>query len=149
PTLALSPEYVINAKSGVDPWVLGFQLDFPIEVGEKRELRVQGAQRASELAALDVDTTAWRVRSELRAAFTEHSLARTELAFARDVLERQREVVAALGGRFDAGEVSRPDVTAGEVELAQADLDVAAVASRLREAHARLALALGVPESAL
>jgi outer membrane protein TolC len=149
PTLGLDQEYLSNPASGVDPWLFGFHLDIPIEGGSKRDVRIATAKRELELAELDVDRVAWRVRSELRAAFVEHALARRELQLVRDELALQREVLAVLQQRFEAGEVSRPDVASAEIDAARAELELVQLESRVRATRAALAGALGMPESAL
>ena len=149
PTLGLDQEYLTNPASGVNPWLFGFHLDIPIETGAKRDVRIDTAKRELELAELGVDQVAWRVRNDLRAAFVDHALAQREYQLAGEELTLQREAVAVLRQRFDAGDVSRPDVASAEIAAAQTELELGQLDGRVRTSRAALAGALGMPESAL
>src|SRR5204862_4889437 len=68
PTVAIMPGYNFNAAGGTSPWIPGINYDLPIETAGKRSHRIVRAEQLSESARLNIATTAWQVRSQLRAS---------------------------------------------------------------------------------
>src|SRR5574341_439976 len=56
PSLGLSPQYNVNAITGLSPWTLGLTLDIPVETAGKRGYRVAQAKHRSEAARLSIAT---------------------------------------------------------------------------------------------
>src|SRR5689334_925946 len=73
PTLNLGPEYTFN-PGGISPWVLGINLDIPIETAGKREIRMAQAEALSNAAGYELAEAAWKVRSRLRDALADYIL---------------------------------------------------------------------------
>src|SRR5882672_28815 len=149
PTLSFGPEYALNAAAGVSPWILGLTLDVPIEIAGKRGYRIEGAERRVEAALMELAETGWTIRSRLRAALAAHVLARREVALVGAERVLREEAVALLERLRAAGEVSRPDVEEGRLELNSAAMAVRAAEGRSLESLAQLAAAIGVPVKAL
>ena len=61
----------------------------------------------------------------------------------------QRQIVKLLQQRFDAGEISRPELTTAQIALNKTQLDLSAARSKQSDARSRLAEALGVSAAAL
>ena len=149
PTLGLDTEYASNAGVGVEPWILGFKLDFPIETGDKRELRSEVARIGARIAENEAYATAWRVRIGVRRALAEVVLADAALDLARSERELRDERERILEQRYAAGEISRPDLTAARIEATQAAIASQTAEARTREMRGALAEALGAPAAAL
>ncbi|MBI5363854.1 MAG: TolC family protein [Planctomycetes bacterium] len=147
PTLGLDAEYTAN--TGVLPWALGFTLDFPIELGGKRDARITLAERESELARIEYAAAAWRVRSEVRAALAAHVGARREKELATAEFALLTERAALLSKRVQAGEEARGAVLRATVAANQAAQDVESANRRSEAARVVLARALGVSMRAL
>jgi outer membrane protein TolC len=149
PTLAFDPEYVSNGPRGSEPWIFGLHLDVPIESGEKRDVRIEAAEREAVLAELHVHEIGWRVRSDVRRAFVEHAFARRELELATGEAQLRAELVEILRQRFEAGEVARVALVGAEIESSRAQLTLAQLEGREHLGLASLASSLAVPASAL
>ncbi len=149
PRVAVAPEYNADALAGVTPWIVGFSVEIPVETAGKRGYRIARAERLSEAARLELTEVAWRVRSRVRAALAEHLFAKQALELFEAEERVRSEWVTVMAKRLAAGDVSRPDVDAARTELAVTRLAARAAAARLAESLAALAVALGVPVSAL
>jgi len=149
PNLVVDPELVANAAGPAEMWVLGGILDLTIETANKRELRTLAAEARARGAELDVYAAAWSVRAEVVAAVAELLAARADLA----ALDAEETAVSArledLDRQLEAGRVSHLVLSQAEQELARLRRDVEAARTRGESALADLALALGVPRTAL
>lgn len=146
PTLTFDPEVV---PGNPEPWILGFQLDVPIETAGKRGLRSRAAEERTRAAEIELYASAWRVRSEVRATLVEYLAARAERG-ALDGLSEAREAQRALlAAQLAAGRIGRLELAEVERELAGLALERASLATRTASARAALASALGVPSAAL
>ena len=149
PSITVAPEWNANAASGISPWILLTQMDWPIETAHKREHRIARADAQAASARHLLDAEAWRVRNDVRAAMAE--AAASELR--RDLLTRRSEAERSLvdlqAERVRAGAASLAQALpirlawlATEAELADAE--------RMRgSSRARVAAAIGIPATAL
>src|SRR5215471_4051535 len=63
-TAGARPNPTITLTPGIpSPYLLGFDLEVPIETAGKRGYRLDEARNLSEAAKLDLAETAWKVRS--------------------------------------------------------------------------------------
>ena len=70
PTVTVSPQYNTTTFTP-SPWVVGLNLDIPVETAGKRGHRLTQAQHLSDAAKLNIATTAWQVRGSLRRALVD------------------------------------------------------------------------------
>ena len=149
PEVAFTPEYDVDALAGLSPWILGFSLQIPVETAGKRGYRIARAEHLTEVARLDLAGVAWRVHIRVRTTLAEHLFARQELELL-DAEERIRsESATVMEKRLAVGDVSRPDVDTARAEVARTRLAARSAATRVAESLAVLAIALGIPVSAL
>lgn len=149
PTVTVSPGGASNAPSNLQPWIMGLTFDLPIETAGKRDRRLAIAEHLSTSAAFEIGETAWAIRSRLRAALVSHLLAARELDLLRAEATLRGDAVALLEKRRAAGEVSRPEVDAAQIELGSVRLAIRGAEGRVQESRATVAQAIGVPGSAL
>ncbi len=148
PTVTASGAYE-PASGAYSPWIPLLVFDLPVETAGKRRLRTEQAQHLSESARLNIITTTWQVRSQLRAALLEVAAARQRLALLQRQAALREDLLRRVQSQLDAGTVSRVELNAARLALSRARTDLAD-AQRLRaEARARLAGALGLPAVAL
>ncbi|HEX7619219.1 MAG TPA: TolC family protein [Verrucomicrobiae bacterium] len=146
PTVGFTPTYDTTTPP---PWILGLTWDIPIETAGKRVKRIAQAEHLSEAAKWDFVGTAWKTRSNVRAALlalytareTESLLARQEAA--------QSNVLRLLEGQLAAGAVSSYEVTQARVALTTTRLARLDATSQSTQARVQLAGALGLPLRAL
>ncbi|MCX8496745.1 MAG: TolC family protein [Akkermansiaceae bacterium] len=143
PTFSFGPERG-NPGDGVNPWVLGFSLDYQVETANKRGDRTAQAQAQANAAALSIADTAWTVSSGVRAALLELESATQRL----EVLEAQRKnddaTVSMVAERIKAGEAPRTDLAVYQTQQCHDLLDLADGRSKLDATRAKLADAVGV-----
>ena len=148
PTVGFTPQYVFNP--GVEPpWVATLNLDWPVETAGKRGARVAQARHLSESARLNISATAWQVRSQLRAGLIDLSAATWRESLLRQQLAVQKQVVASLDQRREAGAIASSEIMPTRLLEQKAQLDLSDTQRQQIEARARVAEAIGVPVSAL
>ncbi len=120
-----------------------------LEVGGKREKRLEQARHFVDAARQDLATAAWQVRGGVRSSLLDLWAAegRRRLIGRRQAVQQQ--IVDYLERRFAAGEVSALDVARERINLSQARLASRDAERQAADARTRLATATGVPLRAL
>jgi cobalt-zinc-cadmium efflux system outer membrane protein len=149
PSISATPEYTVNPASGMTPWIATIQLDMPIETAGKRRHRITRAEQLSEALFLELASSAWKVRSEVRSSLIDWTSAQRAVELLQHQQEFQSNVVAALEKRLAAGAVANTDVTLARLALSKTLVSAGEAKARSAEARVRLAQALGLPLSAL
>ena len=149
PTVTVGPGYNFSAASGIIPWAPFGSFDLPIETAGKRSKRIAEAEKRSEAARWNFVSAAWLVRSGVRTALADYSIAQRRLPLLQKQIESQREIVRLLQGSFTAGATSRPELTTAEMAQTKLQLDVSSAEAKAGAARSRLAEAIGVSSAAL
>jgi outer membrane protein TolC len=148
PTLSVSPQY--NTTTTVpSPWAPSVNFDIPIETMGKRGKRIAEAEEISESARWNFVSAAWQIRSGVRAAFTEFTIAQQRLPLLQQQLAAQREIFSLMQGSYDAGAIARPELTTAHIALTKLEIDISSTEAKFAEARSRLAESVGVPSAAL
>jgi outer membrane protein TolC len=149
PVLSLSPGYNFSAASGVTPWIPGFSLDIPIETAGKRKHRIERATAMARQARLALLSSAWQVRTKLRAAALGYVASHKRADLLAVQSEMQERIVRNLESRLSAGAASASEVTATRLALARTRSELSDAQRVATVGAAELANAIGVPTSAL
>lgn len=56
-----------RANGDISPWLYGLQIEVPIEINHKREIRVEEAEQLAEASRMDFAETAWQLRQAIAA----------------------------------------------------------------------------------
>ena len=131
------------------PWIAGFVGSLPIETAGKRARRVTAAERTADAMRWKLAVTAWKVRAQLRVALLDYISAGRSLALLQTEERLRAEQVLLLEQRLAAGMIPRPELDAARIQHTRAVLAATAADTRLEQAKAGLAAAIGVPVSAL
>lgn len=145
PTASLPVEH----KSEAHPWITVLDLDVPIETANKRGLRMQQATNAARAADLAVAQQAWQIRAGIREQLTVLQLAQASIGFLQKQRAAQQDLIEALQKRVEVGEGSRVELSQARINERQTALLLHDRAAAAAAARARLAAAVGVPESGL
>jgi outer membrane protein TolC len=148
PTISVSPAYDSTTFIPT-PWIVGLNLDVPIETAGKRGLRQQQARNLSEAARLGLATVAWEVRSRLRQALVEIWTAREAEVLLKQQQAVQQDIVKLLEGQLEAGAVSLNELTRERITLEQTQMASLDAHNRCVQGRVQLASALGLPAQAL
>ena len=149
PTLSLTPGYSTNSPAGTSPWFPALNLDFLLETSGKRDRRAAIEKFAAEAAQLNVLSTAWQVRSELRHALGEAVATERRLPLLRTQADAQRQLVALLAQRLAAGAITALELSTPRLALIKAEAAVADAQGQVAVARSHLAQALSIPSDAL
>jgi outer membrane protein, heavy metal efflux system len=148
PVISGGPGYNFTTATPT-PWMPFGSVDLPVETFGKRGKRIAAAEAVAESARWSFVSAAWQIRSGVRGALLDVSDARQRLPLLQNQLAAQREIVRLAQGGFDAGAVSRPELTAAQIALNKIQIDVSAAESKFAGARSKLAEAVGVSPAAL
>lgn len=148
PTLSVTPAYNTTTHTP-SPWVITPSLDIPIETAGKRGYRIAQATQLSEVARLNIASTAWQVRSRVRRSLVELWTAEETGALLREQTTIQSESIGLLEGQRSAGAVSSFEVTQARIAADASRIALREAERRTAEARVQLAGAIGLPVRAL
>jgi cobalt-zinc-cadmium efflux system outer membrane protein len=149
PSVGVTPGYDSQIPGNFSPWLVPVTSDVPIETAGKRAKRIAEAQDASRSAYWNLITTAWRIRGDVRASLLDFTAAGQRAGLLGDQLASQQQIVKLLQDRFDAGEISRPELVTAQIALNKTRLDAGDAQTQRAVARSRLAGSLGVGNAAL
>ncbi|MHB8499505.1 MAG: TolC family protein [Candidatus Acidiferrales bacterium] len=149
-TAGARPNPTLSLKPGIpSPYLFDLSFAMPIQTAGKRGYQILEAKSLSEAARFSLASTAWKVRSSVRAALVNYLVA----IRSADQLRSQESVlsdrVQLLQKRLDVGEISRPEVDLARIDLANTRLAVLSAATQISRDRSLLAAAIGIPVSAL
>jgi len=148
PTINVAPGY--NSTTRIPtPWMFDAGVDLPVETMGKRGKRIAMAEHAGESARYEFITTVWKVRGDLRAELVEFIVSGRRVDLLQREFTAKQQMGKLLQQRFDAGVISRPDLTLVQMALNHTQLDLADARAKEAEARSRLAQAIGVDRAAL
>jgi cobalt-zinc-cadmium efflux system outer membrane protein len=149
PSVTVTPGYDSQIPGNYSPWLVSATLDVPIETAGKRSKRMAEAEKISESARWNFVSAVWQIRSGVRASLLDFQIARQRDGLLEKQFASQLEIVRRLQQRFDAGEISRPELALVQIALNKTQSDLSAAREQQAYTHSRLAEALGVSEAAL
>lgn len=155
PTIGLQGGYNFDAWRGLpagavaNPWIPGATADLPIETAGKRRLRIERANHLATVARQNLVSVAWQLRANLRAALIEHHSAQQRLGLLARQIELQAELGKLLDARFQAGAVSRTEVSQQQVARLRLDAESADARRARLESQHRIAEIVGITAAAL
>ena len=149
PTLTVTPGYDTTFASGVSPWFPAVNLDVPIETAGKRGKRIAVAEQLSASARFNLASTAWQVRSGVRAKLLLFVADQSREALLKKQVVAQDQIAKLLEQKIATGDLAGWALTSARIAVAKARLDLAEAQSQSVEARVDLAEAIGVPAGAL
>jgi outer membrane protein TolC len=148
PTMNLFAEYV-GAAAHSAAWLYGLSMDFLLRRPGDRARAIDYAAIETALAKSDLAESIWSVRAALRQALLDVASSRDESALLEGLVTQRQTLLASDRARADAGDISRAQMLADELELSHAQQRLRQVQARAIDARSRLAAAVGVPAVAL
>ena len=149
PSVSVTPGYDSQIPGNFSPWLVPVTFDLPIETAGKRGKRFAEAEKVAESARWDFVSAVWQIRSGVRASLLDFTIAGRRADLLRHQFTEQEQIVKLLQQRFDAGEISQPELTTAQIALNKTQLDLSDALSKESDARSRLAEALGLSEAAL
>lgn len=149
PTLSPVTEYHSRTEGGVSPWTLGLSLAIPIEVANKRAIRIDQANHLAEIERLAIGETAWKIYARLRDRLAElGSLTQRIETLEREIALRS-DIVAMLESRLAAGMIASSELAQDRRLHLQAQQSLAVHHQSMSALRAEIAAAIGIPHAAL
>jgi outer membrane protein TolC len=142
PSLGIGGGYTNAPES---PLVFYFTPSVILETGGKRAIRTLEAGKLAEAARVDVDATAWRVLSRVRAAWVDYAMALRNVDVLNNEIRARNETIAILDKRLSVGEGARPEVESARALLIAVQVESRAASTAVSESAANLAATVGMP----
>jgi len=149
PSVTVTPGYDSQIPGNYSPWLVPVSFDIPIETAGKRGKRIAEAEKIAESARWDFVSAIWKIRSDVRASLLDFTIAGQRADLLQQQFSVQQQILKLLQQRLDAGEISRPELTAAQIALNKMQLDLSDAQSKKSDARSSLAEALGLSEAAL
>ena len=149
PSVTVTPGYDSQIPGNFSPWLVPVSFDLPIETAGKRGKRLAEAEKISEAARWNFVSAIWKIRSGVRASLLDFTISTRRAELLQKQFAAQQQIVKSLQQRLDAGEISRPELTAAQIALNKTLLDLSDARSKKSDARSHLAEALGLSEAAL
>ena len=149
PTVSVTPGFDTTHNPGLSPWFPAVNFDWPIETAHKREHRIAQASYLSESARLNIATTAWKVRSNVRASLLDYAVASQRESLLQKQIAIQDQIIQLLAQQVQAGAAAGAELAPMRIALQKTRVDLADAQSQRIDARARLAESIGVPVAAV
>ena len=127
------------------PYALGLSIDLPLDIANKKEIRVDNAKHLAEIAQLQTAKTAWELRSKLAQTWLDYQAKLDQIRLLTKEQSEYQAIVAIYKKRVALG-------AASNVELSVASLQMQSNAAMLNQAqqqsqtlHNQLASQAGLP----
>lgn len=115
------------------------QLSQPIELGGKRQRRIEAAERGRDVASADLRASQAALRAGVTLAFGELLTAQANVQLAQQAFDIATRISTTVARRVEAGKVSPVEATRARVAAARVRLDALKASSELLRARAALA----------
>jgi outer membrane protein, heavy metal efflux system len=142
-------EHHSNTDGGISPWTYGISFAIPVETSGKRQARMDQATSLSEAARIEIGQSAWQVRSRLRDSLLEYQAALRQVSLLQLEVALHAEILQMLENRRQAGLASSIDVSNARLQLQKSQHAVEAEKGRVAGLRSSVAVAAGLPSSAL
>lgn len=149
PSFTFSPGYNQDAVAGVTPWIIGYALDAPLELGGKRAYRGGEARHKADAARFELARVAWAKRSAVRQALIKLHAAEVTAELWRTQKPLLAQSVQLVDAQVRAGEVSPLQAAQARIALNRAELAVRESERAVATARSQLAEAIAIPLVAL
>ena len=148
PTISVQPGYDTTTFEP-SPWIVGANVDIPIETANKRGYRIAQARHSAEAARAGILSAAWQGRSRVVRAMLDY----VGSNLAADLLKQQQasreQIVRLMELQQPQGNIPPTEVTQARIALRNTRLAVLEAQRQSAEAKVQLADAIGLPVSAL
>lgn len=131
------------------PWSVGFALQIPVEVSDKRGARIARARALSETARLRIGQTAWAVRQSVRERYIDLFAVEARSGQVTRELDVRQSMVQLLERRLALGETDAVTVGTAKLLLQQGQMALNATRREIAVARTSLANALSLPAEAV
>lgn len=149
PGLNLPLEHHSDTSGGRSPWLIGLITDLRFERPGKRNARIERVRAQAESAWVELEATAWELRSELHRALVEDWGARCERDLLAEELDLHERSQALLARRVELGEASGFERSQARLELQRLKLLQVRQQAVLDDRRRALVDLIGLPQAQL
>jgi outer membrane protein, heavy metal efflux system len=139
----LNPEVTYEAERETPRQAIG--ASFPIELGGKRQRRIELAEKTVASKTAEIDRTVVELRDRVRRAYFTLVGANRRVALADDLRELATRAKDAAQARYNAGDVPRLELVQTELALVETENEASAARGEARAAGVELNVLLAQP----
>lgn len=145
---ALGVDLTRIIESSANPWKTGIGLSLTVPISGRLEIEKARAGAEHAVGLAEAAAAEWRVRHDVRRAWTEWSVLAHEIVVAQEFLGRIEQVLKIVDAMEQVGEIARTEARLFRVELASTQAEVASIESRERAADLAVRRLMGIPPDA-
>jgi outer membrane protein TolC len=144
PVLNGSIEKSDQANGDKKPWAYGLNVEIPIETNNKRELRIEEAQRLTDAARMDVADVAWQLRNQIAVDLLSHHQNVTNISLLNKQLTTQNNILSMLQKRVDNGIAPKTALSTVKLQTLKTQSTLSHAQASAEKIKAKLAADVGL-----
>ncbi|HNZ56432.1 MAG TPA: TolC family protein [Methylophilaceae bacterium] len=127
------------------PFALGLGIDIPIEVANKRLVRIEQAQHLTQIAKLEIAQTAWQLRHQLAQTFSNIQYNQQQISLLAKEKNLREAIVKLYQKRLTLGEASNIELSNATLQLQSSENALLSAQQAQLVLQSQLASQLGLP----
>ena len=136
-----------NANDDISPFAFGLSIDVPIELANKRDIRIENAKHLSQIAKLEIAQTAWQLRNLVALSLYETQFNQQQIKLLTQEQSFRQQVVAIYQKRVNLGAASNVELSTVKLQLQISTAELNAAQQNKLVLLSKLASHLGLPLS--
>lgn len=149
PDIEIPLEHHSDTSGGRSPWLAGLITDWRFERRGKRDARIERVQALAEVAWIELEATAWGLRSQLHQAMIDFRGAAVERELIEHELKLSERSQALLARRAEMGEAGTFELNRARLQLQRLKVQQVSQEVLLDDRRRALVGLTGLPEAQL
>ncbi len=106
-----------QANNDISPYAFGLSIDIPLDINNKREIRIENAKHLSQAAKLEIAQTAWELRNQVAKTLHEHQLNQQHIKILLAEQQIRQDIVDIYQKRVNLGVASNVELSLAKLQL--------------------------------
>ena len=106
-----------QANNDINPYAFNLSIDIPLDISNKREIRIENANHLSQAAKLEIAQTAWELRNQIAQTFHEHQLIQQYIKILLAEQNIRQDILNINQKRFSKGLISNIELSLVKLQL--------------------------------
>lgn len=134
-----------QANQDISPFALGLSIDIPLDLANKRDIRIENARHLSQAAKLGIAQTAWELRNQVAQSLYEHQRNQQLVKLLLNEQEIRSAIVALYQKRVSLGATSNVELSTAKLQLQTTAAELNTWQRNQLVTQSKLASNLGLP----
>lgn len=106
-----------QANDDISPYAFGLSIDIPLDINNKREIRIENAKHLSQAAKLEIAKTAWELRNQVAQTLHEYQLNQNHIKILLAEQQIRQDIVDIYQKRVSLGVASNVELSLAKLQL--------------------------------